>query len=264
MVATSTMIDGPAPGVRLEVLVEGSGPDVVLLPSANRGAADFALLQAALADAGYRSIAVNPRGAGASVGPTEGRTLRDIADDVAHVITTMASGPVHLVGHALGNIVARATASYRPDVVRTLAVMPCGGHNLAAHPMAPEIGPHVPRCHDMSLSEAERLESLSVAFFAPGNDPSSWLDGWWPNTGYIAAAFAAADVEDWWRGGSVPMLVVQPLDDVMGTVAAGRESAVALGSRAWYVEVPHCGHAILPEQPDVIADLVIRFLADHP
>ena len=39
---------------------------------------------------------------------------------------------------------------------------------------------------------------------------------------------------------------------------------VALGTQAWYVEVPHCGHAILPEQPEVITDLVVRFLRDHP
>jgi pimeloyl-ACP methyl ester carboxylesterase len=60
------------------------------------------------------------------------------------------------------------------------------------------------------------------------------------------------------------MLIVQPLDDAMGTVASGRETAVALGTQAWYVEVPHCGHAILPEQPEVITDLVVRFLRDHP
>jgi hypothetical protein len=34
-----------------------------------------------------------------------------------------------------------------------------------------------------------------------------------------------------------------------GTVASGRETALALGAQAWYVEVPHCGYAMLPNSP---------------
>jgi pimeloyl-ACP methyl ester carboxylesterase len=259
----SAMVRGATPGVEIEALVEGQGPDVVLLPSAGRGASDFALLQAALTAAGYRSVAVNFRGAGKSRGPAGELSFAEVADDVASVIRELCDAPVHLVGHALGNTVARAVASYHPGLVRTLTIMPCGGHDLGAHPVAPAVLAHFPRCHDMSLSREERLESLRVCFFAPGNDASVWLDGWHPAAGQVAAAMQRSDPKTWWRGGSGPVLVIHPLQDAMQSVAASRAFVEAVGARATYVEVADCGHAILPEQPALIAEHLIRFLRAH-
>jgi pimeloyl-ACP methyl ester carboxylesterase len=257
------MVDDVTRGVRLEVLVEGAGEDVVLVPSALRGATDFAQLQSALADAGYRSLAIHPRGAGKSNGATDDLTIRDLADDVASVVSTLCGRPAHLVGHALGNIVVRATASYRPEVAGTVTVMPCGGHDLGAHPVAPEVLAAFVRCHDRTLSDDERLDALRVAFFAPGNDARSWLDGWWP-TSAVSEAAMRSDPEEWWRAGAIPILIIQPLEDAMASVAVGREAAAAIGERATYVEVPRCGHAILPEQPEAIVAHIIRFLHSHP
>jgi pimeloyl-ACP methyl ester carboxylesterase len=254
------LIEDGGRGVRIEVLVEGDGPDVVLVPSAMRGAADFARLQADLARAGYRSLAVNPRNAGRSSGPLDDLTLRDVADDIALVVERLCDGPAHLVGHALGNICVRAAASFRPEIARSVTVMPCGGHDLASSPPDPEVVAAVGRCHEEHLSEEERLEALRVAFFAPGNDPSVWLDGWWPESRGIAGAIGRTDAELWWRAGDAPLLVVQPMNDAMCAPEVGQAAAAAIGERARYVEVENCGHAILPEQPEAIARHVIGFL----
>jgi pimeloyl-ACP methyl ester carboxylesterase len=232
----------------------------VLVPSAMRGAGDFAALQAALTGAGYRSMAVNPRGAGRSTGELDGLTLRDVADDLAFVVSELCRRPAHLVGHALGNILVRATASYRPEAAASVSVMPCGGHDLQARPVAPEVVAAVSKCHDETLSRQERLAALELAFFAPGNDASVWLEGWWPGAAGVAAALGRSDPDEWWRAGTVPILIIQPLQDAMAAPEVGREAAAALGPRATYREVPNCGHAILPEQPDVIARHVIDFL----
>lgn len=258
-----TMIEDRDRDVRLEVIIEGVGPDVVLLPSSMRGADDFAQLQADLSAAGFRSIAVNLRGAGKSSAPPAGLTLRAVADDVAAVIQQQCGGRAHVVGHALGNVIARATASYRPELVRSVVTMPCGGHNLSAHPVAQHVLEHFARCHDHTLPDEERKKSLSVAFFAPGSDPSSWLDGWWLGAAELGAALRRADPEEWWRAGTAPLLVIQPLNDAMASPAVGREVAAALGDRVTYVEVPDCGHAILPEQPALIAEHIVRFLRVH-
>ncbi len=250
-------------GVELEVLEQGSGPDVVLLASALRPATDFALLQAALTKAGFRSLAVNMRGIGKSRGPEGEFTLEDIADDVAGVINQACGGRAHVVGHALGNIMARATAAYHPDLVSTVAVMPPGGHALGKYPVAAHVLEAFARCHDESLPDAVRLEALQIAFFAPGNDASSWLTDWWPSGAAISAAFQRVDPETWWRAGGRPILVIQPMKDAMAPPEVGREMAQALGSQVTYVEAPNCGHAILPEQPDLIADLIIGYLRDH-
>ena len=55
--------------VRIEVIAEGSGPLVVLLPGRGRGSEDFDEVAAGLAKAGFRVLRPQPRGAGQSKGP---------------------------------------------------------------------------------------------------------------------------------------------------------------------------------------------------
>lgn len=260
--ARAVLVEDPAREVALEVLVVGEAPSVVLVPSAMRGAADFGELQAALLAAGHASAAINPRGAGRSRGAIEGLTLRDLADDVALVADRLCGGAAHLIGHALGNIFVRAAASYRPEAALSVSVMPCGGHNLGSHPAPPEVIAAIGRCHDESLPEAERLEALRTAFFAPGNDPSVWLEGWWPQSAGLASAIGRADPEEWWRAGTAPLLIVQPMNDPMCAPEVELTAAATIGPRARYVEVPDCSHAILPEQPRAVARAVIDFLDD--
>jgi pimeloyl-ACP methyl ester carboxylesterase len=249
-------------GVALEVTPTGDRPAVVLLPSARRGAADFAGLADALLDAGIESVAVNMRGVGRSTGPTAGLTLREVADDVAGVIAWFGGEPMDIVGHALGNVFARATAAYRPEVVRSVILLACGGHDAVHVQPAPDVVEHFERCGDGALTDAERLESLQVVFFAPGNDPSSWLEGWWPEAD-VRGVFETSVPSEWATAGTANVLIVQPLQDRLGPPEVGLDLRRRIGARGRYVEVANCGHAILPEQPDVIAREVVAFLRDQ-
>lgn len=258
-----TLTQGSAPGVEIEVLIEGEGPNVVLLPSAGRGAEDFGLLQQALAGAGYRSLAVNFRGAGGSSKPDDSLDFRTVAADVAAVIDQLAHGRAHLVGHALGNTVARAVASYHRDLVRTVTVMPAGGHDLVSYPPDPTVMHHFARCHDESLPDDERVKSIAFTFFAPGNDASCWLHGWYPEAGAVSRAMQQSNPDEWATAGEAPVLIMHPLQDAMLPRIAGRRFALQLGDRAQYVELPDCGHAVLPEQPDLVAANLVSFLRAH-
>jgi pimeloyl-ACP methyl ester carboxylesterase len=246
-------------GAYLEVVVTGDAPDVVLIPSAQRGATDFDRLARDLLAAGHASVAINPRGAGASAAVERPATLRALASDVAGVVAATVGGPAHVVGHALGNVVARATAAYHPEVVRSVTLLACGGHDLDAAPPPPELLVHFDRCHRAELPDADRLESLQVVFFSPGNDPSSWLSGWWPDSD-VREIFETTNPAEWWTAGRADVLVVWPADDVLCPASVVRQLVAALGGRARLVEVSACGHAILPEQPDVIAAQLIAFL----
>lgn len=257
------LIEDPERGVTMDAIVEGDGADVVLIASAMRGAGDFSQLQKDLAGAGYRSIAIHMRGAGRSKGGDGDFTLRDIARDVAGVIAELCDGPVHIVGHALGNIIARGTASFHPALIKSVVVMPCGGHDLGKYPVSDDVIQAMGRCHDENLSEDERCEALSIAFFAPGNDPRCWLADWWPESTIVSTAALKNDAEEWWRAGGKPMLILQPLEDAMSPRESGLNSVKALGQQASYAEIPHCGHAILPEQPELVARSVIAFLNER-
>jgi len=259
MTRRSALVDVDGGG-RIEVVVTGDDPDVVLVPSAQRGAADFHRLADDLWAAGHGSAAINPRGVGASSPVPEGVTLRTVAGDVAGVAAALVDGPAHVVGHALGNVVARATAAYHPDVVRSVTLLACGGHDVATTPPPDDVLVHFDRCHRMELPDAVRIESLGRVFFAAGNDPSVWLTGWWPGAD-VRGIFDTTDPAEWYTAGAADVLIVVPLEDILCPRHVGLDLRAAIGSRARYVEVAHCGHAILPEQPEVVASEIIAFLA---
>jgi pimeloyl-ACP methyl ester carboxylesterase len=75
------------------MISEGRGPLIVMLPSRGRDSEDFDDVAAGLAKAGYRVLRPQPRGAGASAGPTENIRMQDLAKDVAHVIAGENAGP---------------------------------------------------------------------------------------------------------------------------------------------------------------------------
>src|SRR5262245_57881486 len=64
--------------VRIEILAQGQGNLVVLLPSLGRGATDFDVVAQRVADAGYRVLRPQPRGIGGSRGPLAGIDLHEL------------------------------------------------------------------------------------------------------------------------------------------------------------------------------------------
>lgn len=250
-----TTTDGPA-GL-IEVREWGSGPSVVMLPSLGRGASDFDDLAGRLAVAGYRVLCPEPRGIGGSTGTLAGLTMGDLADDVAAVIEEKSEGTVTLVGHAFGNRVARMAATEHTGLVDRVALLCCGG----LVPPAPEIQAALVAVFDSERSDAEHLDAVRRAFFATGNDPAVWFGGWHST---VAAAQGAANtgtpVSHWWAAGGRALLVVQPVYDVLAVAENARQIVDEFGDRAILVLVPDAGHALLPEQPEAVANALLGWL----
>lgn len=244
----------------LRVAWEGNGPVVVMLPSLGRPAADLARLATALRAAGYRTALADLHGIGGSPPLPPGGSLRDIAADVLAAIGA-CDEPVAVVGHAFGNRVARCMAADRPDRVRSLVLLGCGGRV----PGAKSALAALTRCFDASLSEAEHLSAVADAFFAPGHDPAVWRDGW-----HAAAAQAqrhagtAIPVEHWWLPPApLPVLALVGADDRVSPPANALSLAAALGERGRAEVIPDAGHALLPEQPEAVATAVIGWLKER-
>ncbi len=72
----------------------------------------------ALADAGFRAIAMDLRGYGGSDHPPEGYDPRTLSADVAGVIRSLGITEAVIVGHGWGGLVAWSTAVLEPEVVR--------------------------------------------------------------------------------------------------------------------------------------------------
>src|SRR5262245_23094186 len=161
----------------IEVLAQGQGHPIVLLPSLGRGAFDFDAIAKRLAAASFRVLRPEPRGIGASRGPMTGIDLHTYAADIAAVIEQNGNGPAFVVGHAFGNRVARMLAVDRPDLVRGVSLVAA---NVGHAPSTPPIREAIRNSADNALPDAERLKALRFAFFAPGSDPAPWLKGWHP------------------------------------------------------------------------------------
>ena len=244
----------------IEVEVHGDGDPVVLLPSLGRGCADFALLTRSLCEGGFCCLGVNPRQIGNSQGSLSEITLRDLAADVAAVITSLDAGPVHVIGHAFGNRVARCLSTDRPDLVRRLVLLAAGGR----FPPETEAGDAMLRVLSESLTLLERMTLIQKALFADGSNAQAWSDGWWPQTGLAQITIAKATVaEQWWAGGDASMLVIQGLADRLAPPANGRSLNDEFPHRTRLVELANAGHALLPEQPVAIADTVLAYLGDN-
>ena len=257
----STTLTVEAPGARLCVRAGGAGREVVLLPSLGRGSEDFARLGADLVAAGFRVVLPEPRGIPPSVALERPATLHDLAGDVACAIRAACTPPVSVLGHALGNRIARTLATDHPDLVRDVILVACGG----LVPMAPEVHRSLLACFALDLPEAEHLAHVARAFFAEPSRAAVWRDGWHPEVAALqGAATNATPVEDWWLAGGKDMLVLQPACDAVAPPENARRLAAALGARVRVVEIADAGHAALPEQPEAIARAVIAFLARSP
>ena len=262
------MVDaGPAPTRRLREIVrhddvtidlisEGSGPLIVMLPSRGRDSEDFDDVAAGIASAGYRVLRPQPRGSKASVGPVEGITMQDLARDVAHVIERENAGPAVIAGHAFGNWVARMLATDRPELVRAIVLVAA-----AAKVFPDELRRIVQQAGDLTLPDDVRLEALRKGFFFPGHDPRQWLHGWAPEAVKAqGSAVAATPQAAYWAAGGVAMLDLVPEADPFKPKASWYESREEFGKRVTVTIIPQASHALIPEQPKAVVEAIVRWV----
>ena len=238
--------------VEIDLIAEGRGPLIVLLPSRGRDSEDYDEVAAGLAKEGFRVLRPQPRGMHASKGPLKDLTLHDLARDVATVIEREKAGPAVIVGHAYGNWVARMAAVDHPKLVRGVVLAAA-----AAKKFPPRLSQLVSKSADQSVPEAERLAAMQEIFFASGNDPKIWLKGWWAEASE-AQRVAAANVKqsDWWHAGTVPLFDLQAGIDPFKPKGTENELKEEFPDRVTVAVIPNASHALLPEQPAAVVQAI--------
>ena len=241
--------------VAIDVITEGAGPLVVLLPSRGRDFEDYDEVAHGIAEHGFRVLRPQPRGIAKSTGPMRGITLHDFGNDIAAVIRHYG-GPAVIVGHAFGNWVARTTATDHPELVRGVVIAAA-----AAKTYPGELSVAVTKSGDMSLPREERLKYLRGTFFLPGNDPTVWLDGWHAEASESQRlAGLATKQQDWWAAGKVPLLDLQADNDPFHPIEKMNELRDELGDRVTVVVIANASHALLPEQPKAVVEGIVTWI----
>lgn len=127
-----------ANGARFHVASAGQGPLVMLLHAFPQFWWTWRHQLLGLADAGYRAVAMDLRGYGASDKPPSGYDAGTLAADVAGVIRSLGEADAVVVGHGLGGWLAWTLPVSHPDVVRAVATIGC------PHPAAALSAPPLP------------------------------------------------------------------------------------------------------------------------
>ncbi|MGH8217451.1 MAG: alpha/beta fold hydrolase [Steroidobacteraceae bacterium] len=254
----SAMID--VRGGRLEYSVQGSGPTIYMIPSYGRGCEDFDVLSETLIRHGYRVVRAQPRGVGASTSDKPQLDLTDMAGDAAAVLQAVGGTPAVLLGHDFGQRITRTLATQRPELVKALVMFACGGKVK----MKPDVQRAGNLCFDLALPWEIRQAAVRYAFFAPGNDPTPWKGGWYPDAAKLQRGGVGDATSAYWAGGGVvKVLVVQGLQDVAAVPRNAHIFKADFPSRVQLVEIDHAAHALLPEQPKRVGDAVLKFLYEN-
>lgn len=111
-------IDGPDGLVHYREL--GQGAPIVLVHQAPWGSIQYRKAMPELAAAGYRVIVPDLPGHGMSDPPLTAASIEGYADTVAAVIRAIVGGPVAIVGHHGGGLVAARTAAAYPELTAAL------------------------------------------------------------------------------------------------------------------------------------------------
>jgi pimeloyl-ACP methyl ester carboxylesterase len=243
--------------VRIDLIAEGDGPLVVMLPSSARDSEDFDAVASGIAASGFRVLRPQPRGMLGSTGPMQDLTLHDLAGDVAAIIAHQRRGKAVILGHAFGQWIGRMAAVDHPDLVRGVILAAA-----AAKQVPQDLRDALATAMDATRATADRLAALRLAFFAPGHDPSGWLTGWHAEAGTSQrAASAATRQEEWWSAGTAPLLDLQAADDPWRPRATADALRAELGAdRVTVAVIPDASHALLPEQPDAVIEAVVTWL----
>ena len=109
--------DVSANGARFHVVESGEGPAVLLLHGFPMFWWTWRRHIAALAEAGFRAIAMDLRGYGGSDHTPHGYDPRTLSTDVASVLRSLGISHATIVGHGWGGVVAWTMAVLEPDLI---------------------------------------------------------------------------------------------------------------------------------------------------
>ncbi|MEE1940999.1 alpha/beta hydrolase [Streptomyces sp. TRM 70361] len=115
----------PSPAGRVHLVEQGSGPLVLLVHGFPESWYSWRHQLPALAEAGYRAVAVDVRGYGRSSRPeaVEAYRMLDLVADNAAVVQALGEQSAVIVGHDWGSPIAATSALLRPETFRAVGLL---------------------------------------------------------------------------------------------------------------------------------------------
>lgn len=245
-----------------------------------------------LAAGGHRAVAVDALSHGDSSPLGTGLTWSEQTLHLGLLVEHLDAGPVPFVGHSFGGGLAMGLAGARPDLVSGLVLLDALGPPAAAlGPPSDDLGPVLRReldRADRDLLTAPRTYATLEEMAARRARANPRLGEGWalhlarhgarpgPEGGWVWKAdprfnamtpshFDVAMLEAEMRMVRCPTLVLWGTEpDTWRELDDEEAEARAALLEARLVRVPDAGHYVHLEQPDLVADEVLAFLAGLP
>ncbi|MFD0668248.1 alpha/beta fold hydrolase [Ramlibacter sp. MAHUQ-53] len=242
----------------------GAGPTVLLLHGEAGGHLAFAPQVESLAMAGYRAVAWDMPGYGQSP-PIEPYAFKGLAQRCVALVEALQAGPVALIGHGMGGMVAQEVVARRPELVGRLVL--CG--TRAALDEADRAGFVARRTalldegRDMAgLAEVQVPQWIGHAAMPEGVRLAQHAMGMVHASTYRRAlqAMAAFDRRDGLARIHVPTLLLAGEHDREVPPAVMRDMARRIPGST-FLEMRGIGHLQNLEAPDDFDGALLNFLA---
>jgi pimeloyl-ACP methyl ester carboxylesterase len=262
-------------GATLQYEMTGGGDPVLLVsPVLADGFLPF-FSQPALAGQ-YQLIRYHRRGWAGSTHTPAPVSIADHAADAAALLAYLGISRAHIVGHSSGGTICLQLALDHSAIVQTITLLEPTLLSLAsAEPFFQKAGPAL---QAYAAGEHEK----AVAIFLSAASGLDWercrsvLEEHAPGT--VAQAVKDADT---FFGIELPSLgswtftredaakILQPVLSVTGATTEPLWVDIAALLRAWLPRVEDCtieglGHLLHLQRPEPVADVIARFLAQHP
>ena len=306
--AAETLIEGPwrhrfvaANGARFHIAEAGVGPLVMLLHGFPEFWWAWRHQLPALAAAGYRAVALDLRGYGASDKPPRGYDTITLAADVAGVIRALGETSAVIVGHDWGGWLAWSMPGLAPRETRAIAALSMphpltlrtavAGLRDSAQRRAwrPVLDFQVPMRPEHRLVHEDRALELIEQWSAPrppGSRPDRFPD---PEAQEVyrramRVPFVAHSAMEYYRWAlrsvprrdgrrfaaaienriTVPVLQLHGELDPFMLPATAVASHHRAGSALSYQLIPGAGHFLPEEAPDQVTSALLSWLAALP
>lgn len=219
----------------------------------------------ALVEAGFRPIAPDLPGFGASPAPLYRWTIPSVAEELADLLSTLTEGPVDVVGISLGGAIAQQLALDTPEKVRKLVLM---NTFACLRPKHANEWMYLLRRFVIANLRGAKAQAQAVAWrIFPGADQAELrqilvekIQHADPKVYRFAMrSLALFDVRRKLKHIRMPVLVISGENDT--TVPLINQEVLVRGIEgAVHILIPDANHAVIADQPDLINQALLSFL----
>lgn len=252
--------------ISLRYILEGTGPDVVLIHGLGQRLEDWDLQKEALVNNGYRVLTFDLRGHGESEWTAEEVNIRTYAHDLNRLLCQLSIDRAHLVGLSMGGAIAQMFYRDFPEKVQTLVL----AATFSYFPENMKQSSLESRLSYIDQGKMEELAELIARRSFTENAPIELIENMKKTiadnkpAAYRGSMIASinADSREYLAEIEVPVLIIVGEGDLTTPLACSQYLHQHI-KNSRLVVIPEARHMLTQERPDSFNRELLQFLRER-